>query len=144
MGFNCTFMELKLHIPYKSLANALVLIVPLWNWNINVENCSLTASLSFNCTFMELKYICLRIRTCFIITVLIVPLWNWNRTSRAYVPTDTAVLIVPLWNWNSVRNNNAVAAEGFNCTFMELKYGNGCRCESKAARVLIVPLWNWN
>ena len=35
---NRTFMELKLEISRSLLINSLVLIVPLWNWNLSVEH----------------------------------------------------------------------------------------------------------
>ena len=38
------------------------------------------------------------------------------------------VLIVPLWNWNRVRPALPVALEGFNRTFMELKYKSLFTC----------------
>ena len=76
------------------------------------------------------------------------------------------VLIVPLWNWNaSVPNGSWSAADGINCTVVELKlaycdsvhhvvYCINCTVvELKLLLivfhywtqfVLIVPLWNWN
>ena len=36
--------------------------------------------------------------------------------------TDNYVLIVPLWNWNETEADKGATAEGFNRTFMELKF----------------------
>ena len=39
------------------------------------------------------------------------------------------VLIVPLWNWNDIiLSESDFISDGFNCTFMELKYGIGFVC----------------
>ena len=53
------------------------------------------------------------------------------------------VLIVPLWNWNEPTDPKPGKAQGFNRTFMELKYQNIVNKYAED-RVLIVPLWNWN
>ena len=53
------------------------------------------------------------------------------------------VLIVPLWNWNEGWEDMGNGQEGFNRTFMELKYGLEL-VEIAEGVVLIVPLWNWN
>ena len=53
-GFNCTFMELKSPQNVCKGAENNVLIVPLWNWNDELDN-STAEAISFNCTFMELK-----------------------------------------------------------------------------------------
>ena len=52
---NCTFMELKLPRGILPSMKSVVLIVPLWNWNLGGGVDSLPAE-----------------------EVLIVPLWNWN------------------------------------------------------------------
>ena len=39
-----------------------------------------------------------------------------------YRSADRCVLIVPLWNWNEKAANGGHSFEGFNRTFMELKY----------------------
>ena len=52
---NCTVVELKRGDPPEGACPGVVLIVPLWNWNSVLSNCSLSSS-----------------------KVLIVPLWNWN------------------------------------------------------------------
>ena len=119
--FNRTFMELKLSLSTQFCVKpAMVLIVPLWNWNCS----SLVSCLPlpcFNRTFMELKL-------------------RHERPPRF----SPSVLIVPLWNWNhrSLRLNNK-KPESFNRTFMELKYTR-IGIAAIPTRVLIVPLWNWN
>ena len=54
--------------------------------------------------------------------VLIVPLWNWNYVSAVNLQPADKVLIVPLWNWNSATVLLVSRKDGFNRTFMELKY----------------------
>ena len=54
--FNRTFMELKLYSSICFFALSAVLIVPLWNWNLNAVSSLLVDSARFNRTFMELKY----------------------------------------------------------------------------------------
>ena len=75
-----------------------VLIVPLWNWNFIIHR-NIHAFFGFNCTFMELK---------------------WRSSKRSY--RCNTVLIVPLWNWNSAHRADGALQKGFNCTFMELKW----------------------
>ena len=103
-----------------SRRSSMVLIVPLWNWNI------------------FWRYIPIKINF-----VVIVPLWNWNIFWR-YIPIQiNFVLIVPLWNWNEEAYSYLGNYGCFNRTFMELKFDALCFC-SFAVCVLIVPLWNWN
>ena len=104
----------------KSRRRAALLIEPLWNWNFFVLTCCCIID-TFNRTFVELKwhwhtecdYCCI---------VLIEPLWNWNRPSRVYFIPPLMLLIEPLWNWNQ-------------CGF-------DSRRPDKV--LLIEPLWNWN
>ncbi len=102
--------------PHVSLA---VLIVPLWNWNVEASSTSKCKK-----------------------KVLIVPLWNWNRYLDIILKAETRsnctfmelklrrcclpwswclVLIVPLWNWNRVLLYQWCVGKSSNCTFMELK-----------------------
>ena len=62
--FNRTFMELKLIWCQTRYWRRCVLIVPLWNWNLRIQDFHLTTVEGFNRTFMELK--------------LIWPLWPWR------------------------------------------------------------------
>ena len=98
-----------------------VLIVPLWNWNV-------VGSAGNKCAA----------------SVLIVPLWNWNKVNSGRYSSLARVLIVPLWNWNYVKHAGSdTKLDGSNRTFMELK----CRRVNRkqvSSLVLIVPLWNWN
>ena len=55
--FNRTFMELKFQARQFRMLQISVLIVPLWNWNINLLLWISQEGLSFNRTFMELKYL---------------------------------------------------------------------------------------
>ena len=55
-------------------------------------------------------------------TVLIVPLWNWNVIGTVNNKLRFTVLIVPLWNWNAEGAAVGFTEDGFNRTFMELKY----------------------
>ena len=50
-------MELKLDITSRSLFCSRVLIVPLWNWNLNTAAFVRAKQHGFNRTFMELKYL---------------------------------------------------------------------------------------
>ena len=99
----------------------LVLIVPLWNWNVVIMSKTSRGVVCFNRTFMELKFRSAR-RGAGRHPVLIVPLWNWNVSTITTDIISSSVLIVPLWNWNC-------RAMGFYLL---------------AVLVLIVPLWNWN
>ena len=119
--FNRTFMELKWLRSEHVTMRKVVLIVPLWNWNV----------------FGWGEEVWIR-------KVLIVPLWNWNYFIHLIDDSLLFVLIVPLWNWNSgLLVVPSWSASRFNRTFMELKCTNNistCVC----CIVLIVPLWNWN
>ena len=112
-------MELK-HEKGKHLASlVLVLIEPLWNWNM-IEPL-LTIKLA---------------------KVLIEPLWNWNRKTEVSLRKTTGlnrtfmelkhekinenkkpwtVLIEPLWNWNNCTMAFLPVSFCLNRTFMELK-----------------------
>ena len=118
---NRTFMELKFVTEIAKVSFAVVLIVPLWNWN---------GSEQWRWRGYD--------------RVLIVPLWNWNMIAFL-IPSRSLrqVLIVPLWNWNISVCAFLLRARGSNRTFMELKLKNAVQTELKSA-VLIVPLWNWN
>ena len=96
---NRTFMELKLLSDNVVTYLFMVLIVPLWNWNI----LGLVRTQRFN-------------------SVLIVPLWNWNKTDRTGNDVRQPVLIVPLWNWNRNQRSEGISRLGSNRTFMELKF----------------------
>ena len=125
----------------------LVLIVPLWNWNVTISDVEATAT-SLNRTFMELKrelrIFNLSLAACLNRTfmelkligsvldadgvmVLIVPLWNWNSNPRNEALLKNLVLIVPLWNWNSARMQKSGTGPRLNRTFMELKRSNNSR-----------------
>ena len=91
-------MELKLKGKEKAWKTDCVLLVPLWNWNVNKF-----------CDFKRSNW------------VLLVPLWNWNKFkwrwiffyfcfTRTFMELKRIfssvsggvfpVLLVPLWNWN--------------------------------------------
>ena len=142
VGFNRTFMELKLTKGLCRDIIGIVSIVPLWNWNrqkralanrrelfqsylygieIHINVCACRAFWRFNRTFMELKYTFCVFRgggswfQSYLYGIEIAlpqPLTTWN----------SPVSIVPLWNWNSLLS-------------LLTHY---------ALRVSIVPLWNWN
>ena len=99
----------------------IVLIVPLWNWNLWIAGLLRGADQGFNRTFMELKY--LRGEH---VTVRKV---SFNRT---------------FMELKYLRGEHVTVRKvSFNRTFMELKWsilwGSLIR-----SLVLIVPLWNWN
>ena len=98
MSSNRTFMELKWRNNISINENCLVLIVPLWNWNLPKAAIAVPSRCS-NRTFMELKYLAYANKDGVLI-VLIVPLWNWNASS-----------------WANTKNKCC----GSNRTFMELK-----------------------
>ena len=102
-----------------------VLIVPLWNWN--EEAYSYLGNYGcFNRTFMELKFDALCFCS-FAVCVLIVPLWNWNSNIASKYNTLAFVLIVPLWNWNQETIvAHITITHSFNRTFMELKFRFCC------------------
>ena len=114
-------MELKFSVCLLSSNILAVLIVPLWNWNVDLLRYGLDPT-----------------------TVLIVPLWNWNfrsksdiererlRSNRTFMELKSAililkcitlliVLIVPLWNWNFLLTLFLGKGYSSNRTFMELK-----------------------
>ena len=118
---NRTFMKLKFSVCLLSSNILAVLIVPLWNWNVDLLRYGLDPT-----------------------TVLIVPLWNWNfrsksdiererlRSNRTFMELKSAililkcitlliVLIVPLWNWNFLLTLFLGKGYSSNRTFMELK-----------------------
>ena len=76
-----------------------VLIVPLWNWNKGNKDGYDKGYNGSNCTFMELKSLN-EYNFSLSDTVLIVPLWNWNDKRPTSCHNPNKVLIVPLWNWN--------------------------------------------
>ena len=134
-------MELKCSINGSGRTTIVVLIVPLWNWNVD-GSCGNKASFCFNRTFMELKYSSKKMA------------WSlqgsFNRTfmELKYVSafgwsSQSSVLIVPLWNWNFHLASKNPALGCFNRTFMELKWSKLSRF-GRRTKVLIVPLWNWN
>ena len=97
-----------------------VLIAPLWNWNLQNSTLSIQKQLGSNRTFMELK---------------------WKTCLHSFL--NIRVLIAPLWNWNTVANFGAVILSRSNRTFMELKCPEDFR-GCAPSLVLIAPLWNWN
>ena len=113
-------MELKYFYRNEQWEDSKVLIVPLWNWNLVIDEKTYN-NLSFNCTFMELKSSSSS-KASWTQQVLIVPLWNWNYGFYKNHKQLYQVLIVPLWNWNSEDREGKKTVE----------------------TVLIVPLWNWN
>ena len=76
---NRTFMELKLLADSKELRKHIVLIVPLWNWNEDMNEWAKAMGQGSNRTFMELKLVNYKWGGT-MAQVLIVPLWNWNTT----------------------------------------------------------------
>ena len=127
-GSNRTFMELKLSEWLQGCRGLPVLIVPLWNWNVN----NIIQELDWR-------------------TVLIVPLWNWNcrfdsqeetmlGSNRTFMELKwlnnvgrngkVYVLIVPLWNWNYEYLSCFHLRNSSNRTFMELKYTKIMRTRS--------------
>ena len=121
----------------------MVLIVPLWNWNVFCLF-FLPGNKSFNRTFMELKWLIIHFSCCIHIQVLIVPLWNWNGSNVQSFSWRSIVLIVPLWNWNPSSTTKREQSWCFNRTFMELKLAFIIAAAEEVSWVLIVPLWNWN
>ena len=93
-------MELKYGVKGRPFLGGVVLIVPLWNWNVAPAD-SIQEAESFNRTFMELK-------------------WNGAKGTAAILH----VLIVPLWNWNERTQKVHGGNTRFNRTFMELKCQN--------------------
>ena len=65
-------MELKLSCRLKSSTQLYVIIVPLWNWNKEIDILAL----------IELE-------------VIIVPLWNWNYSVITVPDVPFTVIIVP-------------------------------------------------
>ena len=119
--FNRTFMELKWLTKTFQVILSLVLIVPLWNWNVFLSMLNDATISCFNRTFMELKYYSRSTQGFYFIIVLIVPLWNWNTKVLEVISAQIRVLIVPLWNWNLLAYHKIVNDFCFNRTFMELK-----------------------
>ena len=78
---NRTFMELKFVYYHLSRFCSLVLIAPLWNWNLLAATL-VVLDISSNRTFMELKWSKRSLRLLKPSTVLIAPLWNWNSGNR--------------------------------------------------------------
>ena len=124
VSFNCTIMELKFFNLSCLIASwQIVLIVPLWNWNIyyflSWQFCYLVLIVplwNWNIAQLVLGMIAQ-------FNVLIVPLWNWNFSMQTIAYQFVyQVLIVLLWNWN-ICGHTLTRAEsrGFNCTIMELK-----------------------
>ena len=121
MGFNCTIMELKFFLCCILFSVSCVLIVPLWNWNIDYA-------------LLESKDI----------HVLIVPLWNWNYSITLFViykDYSFNCTIMEL-KWKE-RYRLCYQYSSFNCTIMELKF-DCLHILNRLRFVLIVPLWNWN
>ena len=75
-SLNRTFMELKRQLMLSSFCVLVVLIEPLWNWNL-IGMDYVTDAQRLNRTFMELKREKLT-ATERQMQVLIEPLWNWN------------------------------------------------------------------
>ena len=128
--------------PLFAICYEVVLIVPLWNWNSWRNKGYSKMKKSFNRTFMELK-------SCCFLAVSFAPMC-FNRTfmelkscSVLLVWGLAVVLIVPLWNWNRTYFKSWKETKSFNRTFMELKWQRVWQNTTKR-KVLIVPLWNWN
>ena len=128
----------------QPLVARLVLIVPLWNWNTIDVDRIIRDETGSNRTFMELKLV-ERVEKPWWQGVLIVPLWNWNSGQETLLCVLQQVLIVPLWNWNNPIHKDICNLLGSsNRTFMELKLAISLPLSALMASVLIVPLWNWN
>ena len=134
---------MKLRI-WKILIPYLLLIVPIWNWNLNWPILPDWPKTAFNRTNMELKFISCWFLPFIISALLIVPIWNWNTTyvfygaycKIAFNRTNMELkcqlfvnrtqkirlLIVPIWNWNGIVFPQGLAV----------------------FKLLIVPIWNWN
>ena len=115
-----TFMELKLQqvngFPYSYV----VLIAPLWNWNLSKTSWSHAISMRSNRTFMELKYLFLSV-SIIVQRVLIAPLWNWN-TLEVIAPcqplcSNRTFMELKFSSWLITFSTNTCS----NRTFMELK-----------------------
>ena len=100
----------------------MVLIVPLWNWNLSTFNGAAIKIARLNRTFMELKH---RHRS-----GLPAPAVRLNRTFMELKR-----------NWHAVNHWNVIR---LNRTFMELKPAMEVKNVLNSSDVLIVPLWNWN
>ena len=103
------------------LAPAMLLIAPVWNWNVDALGFPVVSA-----------------------TLLIAPVWNWNRVNVPGVPSPGVLLIAPVWNWNHGPPGRTPWRRcPFNRTSLELKLGS-CHQNWQGVRLLIAPVWNWN
>ena len=120
----------------------IVLIVPLWNWNLTLQVSLLTIR-CFNCTILELKFDLGLMPLSE--QVLIVLSWNWNKEFKDIVTHYADVLIVSSWNWNI---GVSQLANALNVVLIVLSWNLNIKGRSlkiiKLCNVLIVLSWNWN
>ena len=132
-------------IPHSCMTSHCVLLIePVWNWNLRKPLHLASWKWTFNRTSMELKQIrdgvrALQLRRAFNRTsmelklfssvllfvwlcLLIEPVWNWNQSPCYTKQVFIRLLIEPVWNWNSTR--------------WHLSW--------KVLGLLIEPVWNWN
>ena len=120
-SFNRTSMELKHTSAIWQKCSRLLLIEPVWNWNlISHKGVSMDYG-AFNRTSMELKLFWLMkwlgLSSPFNRTSM-----ELKRSSAASFCISVILLIEPVWNWNrSMRNWVRIRHQTFNRTSMELK-----------------------
>ena len=99
LSYNRTFMELKFEKLRREAELRLVIIVPLWNWNIGTYGIEVKGLLSYNRTFMELKWALRRYET---------------HKKDSYNRTFMELKLRTKGDWLD-------STESYNRTFMELK-----------------------
>ena len=118
--FNRTFMELKVPITIIIRCPITVSIAPLWNWKTNLNDVIDIILAGFNRTFMELKEKKRR-KKYPSMEVSIAPLWNWKRRQEERL-VEQELFQSHLYGIESLYwNDEELADDGFNRTFMELK-----------------------
>ncbi len=119
--FNRTNMELKRRSSKKALFIGLLLIAPIWNWNLLLQVwCLLPVGLLIAPIWnwnMNTSWKHLQMRQ-----LLIAPIWNWNQLLFDGFVCDFVLLIAPIWNWNF---------------FWDI-------WQKISVKLLIAPIWNWN
>ena len=145
--FDRTYEELKRFTTLINLKfSALVLIVPMRNWNPMSE-------LRKRSTKSQVLIVPMRNWNTygsegrvFRIPVLIVPMRNWNRSGRVKTGTSASVLIVPMRNWNPrIEAGADPTGEGFWSYLWGIETGMVIIMKTEQQpQVLIVPMRNWN
>ena len=130
-------------MPGMGRKKLILLIEPLWNWNVVASACEWFGRWPFNRTIVELKHNSIaHFRE--LIPLLIEPLWNWNRLLKCFpLMLVFQLLIEPLWNWNKHLQVPPLRRTiPFNRTIVELKRGgvDGAAGFSNAFNRTIVEL----